>query len=145
MDGAADVQSGAFGFEFVGDRPEVDGGTAEAVEFGDDEGAAFAAGGERFAQTGSVSVAAGVALVGVDPVVGDSEAFEGCALRSQILARGAASGIANQDSVHEATIVLFGSAIRDRYAGRLNRTVGRPYSPGHDRVPGRFGVCCRAP
>lgn len=73
----------------------------------------IAAGGECFAETGALAVAAGVALVGVDPVVGDSESFEGCALRSQILARGAASGVADHDSVHQATIVLFRSAMQD--------------------------------
>lgn len=89
-----------------------------------------------------VGVGDGVALVGVDPVVAGSEAFEGRAWGSQILARGAASGIADQDSNPEATIVLFGSAIRDPHAGRLNRSVRRLDSAGCDRVPGRFGVCC---
>lgn len=89
-----------------------------------------------------VGVGDGVALVGVDPVVAGSEAFEDCALGSQILARGAASGIADQDSNPEATTALFGSAIRDSHAGRLNRTVRRLDSAGCDRVPGCFGVCC---
>lgn len=88
-----------------------------------------------------VGVGDGVALVGVDPVVAGSEAFEGRALGSQILARGAASGISDQDSNPEATTALFGSAIRDRHAGRLNRTVGGLSSPRHDRVPGRLWVC----
>lgn len=72
-----------------------------------------------------VGVSDGVALVGVDPVVADSEAFEGRALGSQILTHGAASGISDQVSNPEATTALFGSAIRHPRAGRLNRTVRR--------------------
>ncbi len=86
MDRAADVQAGAFRFELVGDGAQIDGGATQPVEFRDDERVAGPAGSEGFPETGSFSVASGIALVGVDPVVGDAEPFEGCALRSQILA-----------------------------------------------------------
>jgi hypothetical protein len=57
----------------------------EPVQFGDDEGVAGAAGGHRFAESGSVPVGAGQALVGVDPASANAECDEGVSLGGEIL------------------------------------------------------------
>ena len=68
-----DVETHAAGGEFVNDVACVGNGAGEAVELCHDEGVAAAAGGERLAQSGSVSVRAGQAVVDIDPLRVDAE------------------------------------------------------------------------
>ena len=70
---ATDVETHAAGGEFVNDVACVGNGPGEAVELCHDERVAAAAGGERLAQSGSVSVRAGQAVVDIDPLRVDAE------------------------------------------------------------------------
>ena len=49
VDGTAEAEPDTPGGQFIGDRPGVGERAGESVEFGDDQGVAVAAGGQRFA------------------------------------------------------------------------------------------------
>ena len=70
--------------------------SGEAVELGDDERVAGAAGGERFAEAGPVSVGAGEAVVDVDAVELHAEGLEAVALGGEILGVGGDARVADQ-------------------------------------------------
>jgi len=76
VDRAADVEPDATVGEFVDDVAGVWHRAGEPVELGDDQGVAFAAGGECFAESGSFTVRPGEAVVDVDPLLLDAEGGE---------------------------------------------------------------------
>jgi hypothetical protein len=65
---AADVQLDAVGGEFVNDVAGVRNRPGEPVELCHNERVAAAAGGERLAQSGSVTIRTGQAVVDIDPL-----------------------------------------------------------------------------
>ena len=81
VDGAAEAEADVLRGEFVDDVAGVGQRSGESVEFGDDEGVARAAGGQREPEAGSVAVGAGQAVVDVDAIVTDTERVEGVSLR----------------------------------------------------------------
>ncbi|GAA3612522.1 hypothetical protein GCM10022236_12840 [Microlunatus ginsengisoli] len=85
MDRSAEAEPHVLRREFGEDVAGVRQGPAEAVEFGDDESVAGAAGGEGELEAGSVAVSASQAVVDVDAVVTDTEAMEGVSLCGEIL------------------------------------------------------------
>jgi hypothetical protein len=78
---AADVEPDATVGEFVDDVAGVGDGSGEAVELGDDQRVAFAAGGEGFSESGTFAVGAGQDVVDVDPRLVDSEGAQASPLR----------------------------------------------------------------
>ena len=66
----AEAEPKLAGGELVGDGARVRKGAGEAVELGDDEGVADAAGGEGLAKPRAVAVGAGQAVVDVEAVSG---------------------------------------------------------------------------
>src|SRR5665811_1312062 len=64
----ADVEFHFGGSELFDNVAGVGKGAGQVVELGDHEGVAAAAGGEGFAQSGSVPVPSGQAVIDVDPV-----------------------------------------------------------------------------
>jgi len=73
VDRAADVKPDATVGELVDDVAGVWHRAGEAVEFGDDQGVAFAAGGEGCSKSGAFAVRPGHAVVDVDPLLIDAE------------------------------------------------------------------------
>ncbi len=73
------------GGELVGDRASVGQGPSQAVELGDHEGVAGAAGSEGLTKSGSFAVGAGQAVVDVDAFGLDAEAEQGIALGGEVL------------------------------------------------------------
>ncbi len=104
MDGPAEVQPDAAGGELVDDVAGVRDRAGEPVELGDDEGVTGSASGQRFAQAGPLAVGAGDAAVDVDALGLHAEGAEGLALRGEVLAVGADSGVADLDRGHGRSI-----------------------------------------
>ena len=92
--GAAEAEPDPPSRELVGDRPGVRQGPGQPVEFGDDQGVALAAGGQRFPQTRSVAVAAGQSMVDIDPVGSYAQCGEPFALDGEVLFVGRAVQVA---------------------------------------------------
>ena len=66
--------------KLIGDGAGIRNGPGEAVEFGHDQSVALAHGGEGLVEAGAGAVRAGESVIGVDPILGDSEFQEGLAL-----------------------------------------------------------------
>jgi len=66
---------------------------SEPVEFGDDEGVAFAQGGECLVQAGACAVGTGKSMVEVDPILTDAEFAKPLPLRGEVLGIGGASAV----------------------------------------------------
>ena len=69
MHRAADIEPDATIGEFVDNILGVGHRTGEPAELGDDQGVAFAAGGEGFTQSGAVAVRPGESVVDLDLIV----------------------------------------------------------------------------
>ena len=76
----------------VDDVAGVGHGAGESIEFGDDKRVAAAAGGEGLAQSGSVAVGAGQAVVDVDAFRVDIQRDERVVLCGEVLIDGGDSG-----------------------------------------------------
>jgi hypothetical protein len=72
----------------------------EPVEFCDEQGVAFPAGGEGFAESGSFTVRTGQAVVDVDPLLLDSECSKASPFGCQVLIDGGDSRVADQELSH---------------------------------------------
>ncbi len=105
MQRTAEAEPDLGGGELVGDGPGVGQGAGEAVELGDDEGVAGAAGGERLAEPGPVAVGSGQAVVDVDSVIGDAEGVQAVALGGEVLSVGGDPGLADFQFGHRAQSV----------------------------------------
>ena len=73
----------------------------EPVEFGDDEGVAFADGGEGLIEARAGAVGAGEPVVKVDALLRDAELAEPVALGGEVLVVGGAAGVADQGLGHD--------------------------------------------
>ena len=93
---AGDLQADLSAGEFVDDVAGVGQRSREAVELGDHERVAGAAGGERLAEPGPLTVGSRQAVVHVDPLKGDAELGESVSLGGEILLLGGAAGVSNQ-------------------------------------------------
>jgi len=87
----------------VGDKAGIGNRPRQPVELGNDERVACADRGERLVETGPRTVRAGQAVVGVDPVGGNAELFEGGPLGGEVLLVGRAAGVADQGRRHGRT------------------------------------------
>jgi hypothetical protein len=77
---AGDLQAHLSAGEFVDDVPRIGQRAGEAVELGDHERVAGAAGGERLAEPGTLAVASRQSVVEVDSLEGDAELGESVSL-----------------------------------------------------------------
>ncbi len=125
-------ERGPGGRVLVGDRPHIREGPGEAVELGHHQGVAGSAGGECFAQSGSLAVGAGQAVVDVDPVSLDAKAGQAVTLGGEVLLIGGASGVPDKQRAHGAPPEL-GSCRRRDVAGS---SIGqRPTPPSRPSPP----------
>lgn len=82
--------------------PRVGQGAGKSVELGDHQRAPRPACGESFAESRTLSVGTGQAVVNADPLSLDAETEQGVTLRGQILLIGGTSGVPDEQRAHGA-------------------------------------------
>ena len=75
-------------------------GSGQAVEFGHDQGVAFAYGGEGLVEAWSGAGGTGEAVIGVDAIVGDTKLQERLLLGGQILLGGGTARVSDERCRH---------------------------------------------
>jgi len=106
----AEAETDLAGGQLFKDGAGIGQRAGQAVQLGDDQGVAFSAGGQGFAQAWSVAVGAGQAVVDVDAGVCDAEVGKGIALGGEVLGVGGAAGVADEQTRSWCSPGLAGAA-----------------------------------
>jgi len=138
MERPADVQLHPGAGEFAGDVAGVGEGAGEPAEFGDHEGVAGPAGGQRFPEPGPGPAGPGQAVVGVDAGRLHAERGKCVALGGEVLGVGGAAGVSDEHAGHRTTVavglpspgIFAGGCCGDRRCpGSWHCTISEPPAP----------------